>query len=80
MEAFLIKQRLPHWPRPENENMTRAEAAKYLRVSQAHVSNLVRGRVAGAPVLRCSWLGRRMIFKKSWLDEFVDASTNEVGR
>jgi len=52
MEAFLIKQRLPHWPLPEDENMTRAEAAKYLRVSQAHVSNLVRSRVVGSPVLR----------------------------
>jgi excisionase family DNA binding protein len=55
------------------QNYTRADAAKYLRVSMAHLSNLVRGKVQGAPRLRCARMGRRMLFKRQWLDEFMDA-------
>ncbi len=60
-----------------SENMTRAEAAKYLRLSPAQVSNLANGRVPGVPRLRCSRPGRRLIFKRVWLDEFIESIANE---
>jgi hypothetical protein len=54
--------------------MTRTEAAKYLRVSSAHVSNLAQGNVPGMPRLRVCRVGRRLIFRQIWLDEFVEAA------
>jgi len=62
------------------EYMTRAEAAKYLRVSSAHVSNLAHGKVPGMPRLRFCAAGRRLIFRRSWLDEFVEAAAAVGGQ
>jgi len=61
------------------EYMTRVEAAQYLRVSSAHVSNLAHGKVPGMPRLRFCPAGRRLIFKRAWLDEFVEAAAKERG-
>ncbi|MBZ5673935.1 MAG: helix-turn-helix domain-containing protein [Acidobacteriia bacterium] len=58
------------------EYLTRSEAADRLRVSKAHLSNLVRGKVAGMPGLRCCRVGRRMIFRLSWIDEFIEATAS----
>ncbi len=62
------------------EYMTRKEAASYLRVSPAHLSNLAHGKVPGMPRLRSCAAGRRLIFKRTWLDEFVEAAANVVGQ
>jgi excisionase family DNA binding protein len=59
-------------------NLTRAEAARYLRISQAHLSNLVHHKVPGAPRLRCRLAGRRMIFRRRWLDEFMEGTREET--
>ena len=59
------------------EYMTRTEAATYLRVSSAHVSNLAHGKVPGMPCLRFCAAGRRLIFKRTWLDEFVEAAASK---
>jgi excisionase family DNA binding protein len=76
--AVVIKPK-PAGINPEShEILTRAEAARYLRVSQAHLSNLVHAKVPGAPQLRCSWAGRRMLFKRGSLDEFLDAAQSEA--
>ena len=79
MEAVVIKRRAESSNIEAHENMTRAEAAKYLRVSSAHVSNLAHGKVPGMPSLRFSPLGRRLIFRRIWLDEFVEAAANQSG-
>ena len=78
MEAVVIRRRAESSSLEANENMTRAEAARYLRISQAHLSNLVHGKVAGVAPLRCRWAGRRMLFKRRWLDEFMEAAHAEA--
>lgn len=74
--AIMMKTRLGSSPAESSQNLTRADAAKYLRISQAHLSNLVRGKVTGVPRLRCAWIGRRMIFKREWLEELVDSMSS----
>ena len=73
MQPIVMKSSLIGLTNEGAEYMTRAEAAEYLRISPAHISNLVRGKVAGALVLRCGWIGRRMVFKRTWLNEFMEA-------
>jgi hypothetical protein len=62
-----------------DEYLIRKEAAEYLRISPAQISNLVHGRVPGMPQLRSGWAGRRMIFKRRWLDEFLEATATGGG-
>lgn len=65
-------------PGSAGEVLTREEAAAYLKVSPAHISKLARGLVLGVPSLRCSFAGRRMLFRRRWLDEFLEVISNEV--
>jgi excisionase family DNA binding protein len=59
--------------------LTRTEAAKYLRVSTTHLKKLEDGRLRGVPPLRHAALGRRTLFRKSWLDKWLeDASRNDA--
>ncbi len=57
--------------------LTRSEAARYLKISAAHLSNLARGSVPGMPPLKFSYPGRRMVFRKQWLDDYLEASSVE---
>ena len=52
MEPIAMRSKGARLAAEHPEYMTRAEAAKYLRVSSAHVSNLAHGKVAGMPRLR----------------------------
>ena len=49
-----------------------AQAAAYLRISKAHLSNVLRGKVAGVPPVRSFRLGRRILIKRAWLEEWLD--------
>ena len=51
--------------------LTLAEVAATLRVSKAHVSNLINGRVPGTPLLPAARLGRRVIVRKESLDQWL---------
>jgi excisionase family DNA binding protein len=53
------------------ETMTMAEAARYLRCSRAHVSNLVAGKVRAVPVLPHVRVGRRLLFLRPSIDGFL---------
>ena len=52
--------------------LTLCGAAAYLKVSKTHLSNVVRGNVAGVPVLMCARVGRRLLFKREWLDHWLE--------
>ena len=49
-----------------------AEAAKYLGISKAHLANVIRGRVASVPVVRHAKVGRRILIRVVWLDEWLE--------
>jgi excisionase family DNA binding protein len=51
--------------------MTLREAAAYLRVSKAHLSNLINGKVPGVPPLRHARIGRCILVRREWADEFL---------
>jgi excisionase family DNA binding protein len=80
VQSIVMKSRHVGLTAEGGEYMTRTEAAKYLRVSSAHVSNLAHGRVRGMPRLRVCRAGRRLIFRRIWLDEFVEAAAAAGGQ
>ena len=53
--------------------MTLKQAAEYLRISKAHLSNILRGKVPGVPPLPCEHIGRRTVIKLAWADKWLEA-------
>jgi excisionase family DNA binding protein len=63
--------------------MTMAEAGRYLRCSRAHVSNLIAGKVPAVPPLPHVRVGRRVLFLRSSIDEFlrqIETRNRELNR
>jgi hypothetical protein len=54
--------------------LTLLEAARLLRCSKAHISNLVNGRIAGVPPLPVVPLGRRKLIRRSSLYAWIGAN------
>jgi excisionase family DNA binding protein len=54
--------------------MTLTQAAAYLRVSKAHLSNVINGKVPGVQPVRCFRMGRRILIKREWLDEWMESA------
>jgi excisionase family DNA binding protein len=52
--------------------MTLNQTATYLGISKAHLSNVINGRVAGAPLLRHARVGRRVLIRRDWVDDFLE--------
>ena len=52
--------------------LTLQEAATYLRVSKAHLANVINRKVAGAPPLRHAPVGRRILLRREWVDEWLE--------
>ncbi len=59
---------------PQTSVMTLAQAASYLQVSKAHLSNLINGKLPGVKPVRFFRLGRRVLFKREWIDEWLDVA------
>jgi excisionase family DNA binding protein len=59
-------------PNPQTSVMTLAQAASYLQVSKAHLSNVINGKVPGVKPVRFFRLGRRVLIKREWIDEWLD--------
>ena len=57
--------------------MTLKQAAAYLQVSVAHLLNAINERIPGTPVLRHARVGRRILFKRVWLDQWLDETAAE---
>ena len=69
------------------ENQTRSssvmslkDAADYLRVSKAHLSNVINGKVLGVPPVRFFRLGRRILIKREWIDEWLNSTARAAAR
>jgi len=52
--------------------MSLKDAAAYLQVSRAHLSNVINGKVPGVAPVRCFRLGRRILIKREWIDEWLE--------
>lgn len=52
--------------------LTLSQTAAYLRISKAHLSNVINRRVAGVPPLRHVRAGRRVLIKREWADEWLE--------
>lgn len=60
--------------------MTLTQAAAYLRVSKAHLSNVINGKVPGVPPVRSFRMGRRILIKREWVDEWMESAHLEAIR
>ena len=52
--------------------LTLKQAAEYLRISKAHLSNVINGKVPDVPTLSCARIGRRILIKREWADEWLE--------
>jgi len=57
--------------------LTLKEAAAYLRVSKAHLANVINGKVAGALPLRHALVGRRILIRREWVDQWLEMAGQE---
>lgn len=68
----MSQQRVPAMPDVVGPSLlTIAEVALFLRVSRAHVSALVNGKVRGVPRLPSARLGRRVLVARASLEEWL---------
>jgi excisionase family DNA binding protein len=54
--------------------LTLREVATILRCSKTHVSNLVNGKFEGVPTLTHVRMGRRIMIRSSWLNDWMEAN------
>lgn len=57
--------------------LTLEQTAAYLRISKAHLSNVIRGKVSGVPPLRHVRAGRRVLIKREWADQWLETASQE---
>ena len=58
--------------------MTLKQVSAYLQVSKAHLSNVIGGKVPGVPQVRFFRLGRRILIKREWLEEWLEAKPGRI--
>ena len=64
----------------QSQVLTLKQAAQYLQISKAHLSNVINGKVAGVPPLRHARAGRRILIKRQWADEWLEVAGQESFR
>lgn len=60
--------------------MTLKQATAYLQISKAHLSNVINGKVPDVPPLRSFRVGRRVLIRREWVDEWMEAAHLEAFR
>ena len=60
--------------RLEGPVLSLAQAADYLQISKAHLSNVINGKVPGLTPVRSFRLGRRVLIKREWIDEWLESA------
>lgn len=55
-----------------SEVLTLQQAASYLRISKAHLSNIINGKVPDVCPLRHAVVGRRILIRRNWADEWLE--------
>ena len=66
--------------RSESPVLSLKQAADYLQVSKAHLSNVINGKISGVPPVRSFRVGRRVLIKREWIDEWLETANHEVAR
>jgi len=61
----------------QSQVLTLEQTAVYLRISKAHLSNLITGKVAGVPALRHARAGRRILIRREWADQWLESASQE---
>jgi Helix-turn-helix domain len=61
-----------------SEVLTLKQAAEYLRISKAHLSNVINGKVPNVPTLRCAHIGRRILIKLTWADAWLELAAQSA--
>jgi hypothetical protein len=64
----------------QSQVLTLKQTAAYLRISKAHLSNVINRKVAGVPPLRHAREGRRILIKRQWADEWLEVAGQESFR
>jgi excisionase family DNA binding protein len=54
------------------------QAAAYLQVSKAHLSNVINGKVIGVPPVRIFRVGRRILIKREWIEEWLETADRKA--
>jgi len=60
--------------------MTLKQAAAYLQISKAHLCNVINGKVPGVRPLRYCRVGRRILIKREWVEEWIESADLEAIR
>jgi len=60
--------------------MTLKQAAAYLQISKAHLSNVINGKVPGVRPPRVFRAGRRILIRREWVDEWMETADLEAVR
>jgi hypothetical protein len=58
--------------------LTLKQTAAYLQISKAHLSNVIAGKVSGVPPLRHVRAGRRILIRREWADDWLEAAAQEA--
>lgn len=61
----------------QTQVMTLTQTAAYLRMSKAHLANVIAGNVPRVPPLRHVRAGRRILIKREWAEQWLDAASQE---
>ena len=64
----------------QSQVLTLKQTAAYLRISKAHLSNVINRKVAGVPPLRHARAGRHILIKRQWADEWLEVAGQESFR
>jgi hypothetical protein len=49
-----------------------------LQISKSHLSKVITGKIKGVPTLRHARVGRRVLFKREWADQWLEAAAEQV--
>ena len=65
---------------PQTPVLTLSQAACYLQISKAHLSNVINGKVPGVIPVRFFRMGRRVLIRREWIDEWLEIAAQGVLR
>lgn len=71
-EPFLDSQQAAQLLRVQPTVLNLAEAARFVRCSRSHLSNIVKGKVKGIPRLPSVRVGRRILFRRESLEQWLE--------
>jgi excisionase family DNA binding protein len=58
--------------------MTLKQASSYLSISKSHLSNVINRKVLGVPTMQVARIGRRVVIKREWADEWLENAQQEA--